>query len=300
MTLYVKLEVRSNDDFSNKIPNFYNWQSIDGSVQTNGNFLNGIWYDFKQYLKAYNITDQQIKEHPLFSDWKTIYNYGTPTNISSYTLDQLYEFKVFDKNMSTDSNSSIEISKLSSSTTVNRGSGIYIIPSKKVDYNLVNENSDVFIVFVIGYYNRPLKNSPRVNFGIVDPYTNTIAQGINSSHVTYDKSAKTSAFMNLDNLQITIPHPTNKKVDVYKNDKLLNTFNLSDKNNVFDCGKMVVNDVISFSNLRDISDITKIYYELPKIEHVTFTPSKIELHKITTVDFSVYSWYKINNLLFFV
>lgn len=300
MTLYVKLEVRSSDNYSNKLPNFYNWQSKDGSVQTNGSFLTGIWYDFKQYLKAYGVSDQQIKEYPLFSDWKTIYNYVNPTNISSYTLEQLYEFRVYDKNMATDSYSSREIGKLSSSTKVNSGSGIYIIPSKSADYNLVNENSDLFLVFVIGYYSRPLKNSPLVEFGIVDPYTNTKAQGVNSSHVKYDKSVKTSAFMNLDNLQITVPHPTNKKVDVYKNNKLLNTFNLSDNNNVFDCGKMVVNDVISFSNLRDISDITKIYYELPKIEHVTFTPSKIELNKITNVDVSVDTGYKIDNLSFWV
>lgn len=300
MTLYVKLEVRSNDDYSNKMPNFYNWQSKDYTVQTNGSFLTGVWYDFKQYLKAYGITDQQIKEYPFFSDWKTIYNYDTPTNISSYTLEQLYEFRVYDKNMATDSYSSREIDKLSSSTKVNRGSGIYISPSKIVDYNLVNDNSDLFIVFVVGYYKRNLKNSPRVEFGIVDPYTNTKAQGVNSSHVKYDKSIKTSAFMNLDDLQITVPHPTNKKVDVYKNEKLLNTFNLSDKNNIFDCGKMVVNDVISFSNLRDISDTPKIYYELPKIEHVTFTPSKIELHKNTTVNVSVDEGYKIDNLSFWV
>ena len=300
MTLYVKLEVRSNDDYSNKLPNFYNWQSKDGSVKTNGSFLTGVWYDFKQYLKAYGISDQQLKEYPLFSDWKTIYNYVTSTNISSYTLEQLYEFRVYDKNMPTDSYSSREIGKLSSSTTVNRGSGVYIIPSKNADYNLVNENSDLFIVFVIGYYSRPLKNSPRVDFGIVDPYTNTKAQGVNSSHVKYEKSIKTSAFMNVDDLQITVPHPTNKKVDVYKNNKLINTFTLSDKNNIFDCGKMVNNDVISFSNLRDISDTPKIYYELPKIDHVTFTPSKIELHKITTVDVSVDAGYKIDNLSFWV
>lgn len=300
MTLYVKLEIRSNDDYSNKIPNFYNWQSKDGTVKTNGKFLTGIWYDFKQYLKAYGVTDQQIKEYPLFSEWKTIYNYNLPTNISSYTLEQLYEFKIYGKNMVTDSQSSIEIGRLSSSTTVNNGSGVYIIPSKNADYNLVNENSDLFIVFVVGYYNRTLKNSPLVEFGIVDPYTNTKALGANSSHVIYEKSVKTSAFMNLDNLQITVPHPTNKKVDVYKNDKLLNTFNLSDKNNVFDCGKMVNNDVISFSNLRDISDTTKIYYELPKIEHVSFTPSKIELHKTTTIDVSVDEGYKIDKLTFWV
>lgn len=300
MTLYVKLEVRSNDNYSNKLPNFYNWQSKDGSVQTNGSFLTGIWYDFKNYLKAYGVSDQQLKEYPFFSDWKTIYNYVTPTNISSYTLEQLYEFRVYDKNMPTDSYSSREIGKLSSSTKVNRGSGIYIIPSKNADYNLVNENSDLFLVFVVGYYSRPLKNSPRVEFGIVDPYTNTKAQGVNSSHVKYDKFIKTSAFMNLDDLQITVPHPTNKKVDVYKNDKLLNTFNLSNKNNIFDCGKMVNNDVISFSNLRDISDIPKIYYELPKIEHVTFTPSKIELNKNTTVDVSVDTGYKIDDLSFWV
>ena len=300
MTLYVKLEVRSNDNYSNKLPNFYNWQSKDGSVQTNGSFLTGIWYDFKNYLKAYGVSDQQLKEYPFFSDWKTIYNYVTPTNISSYTLEQLYEFRVYDKNMSTDSYSSREIGKLSSSTKVNRGSGIYIIPSKNADYNLVNENSDLFLVFVVGYYSRHLKNSPRVEFGIVDPYTNTKAQGVNSSHVKYDKFIKTSAFMNLDDLQITVPHPTNKKVDVYKNDKLLNTFNLSNKNNIFDCGKMVNNDVISFSNLRDISDIPKIYYELPKIEHVIFTPSKIELNKNTTVDVSVDTGYKIDDLSFWV
>ena len=300
MTLYVKLEVRSNDDYSNKLPNFYDWQSKDYTVQTNGSFLTGVWYDFKQYLKAYGITDQQIKEYPLFSDWKTIYNYVTPTNISSYTLEQLYEFRVYNKNMATDSISSFEIGRISSSAKVNRGSGIYISPSKIADYNLVNDNSDLFIVFVVGYYKRNLKNSPRVEFGIVDPYTNTKAQGVNSSHVKYDKFIKTSAFMNLDDLQITVPHPTNKKVDVYKNDKLLNTFNLSDKNNIFDCGKMVNNDVISFSNLRDISDIPKIYYELPKIEHVTFTPSKIELNKNTTVDVSVDTGYKIDDLSFWV
>lgn len=300
MTLYVKLEVRSNDDYSNKLPNFYNWQSKDNSVQTKGGFLTGVWYDFKQYLKAYGVSDQQLKEYPLFSDWKTIYNYVTPTNISSYTLEPLYEFRVYDKNMATDSYSSREIDKLSSSTNVNRGSGIYIIPSKNADYNLINENSDLYIVFVVGYYNSPLKNSPRVEFGIVDPYTNTKAQGVNSSHVKYDKFIKTSAFMNLDDLQITVPHPTNKKVDVYKNDKLLNTFNLSNKNNIFDCGKMVNNDVISFSNLRDISDIPKIYYKLPKIEHVTFTPSKIELNKNTTVDVSVDTGYKIDDLSFWV
>lgn len=300
MTLYVKLEVRSNDDFSNKIPNFYNWQSKDGSVQTNGSFLTGVWYDFKQYLKAYGVTEQQIKEYPLFSDWKTIYNYVTPTNISSYTLEQLYEFLVYDKSMETDSYSSREIGRLSSSTKVYRGSGIYIIPSNMADYNLVNENRDLFIIFVIGYYSRPLKNSPLVDFGIVDPYTNTKAQGINSSHVKYDKSIKTSAFMNLDNLQVTVPHPTDKKVDVYKNSNLLGTLDLSKSTNTLDCGKMVNNDVISFSNLRDKSELTRIYYELPKIEHVTFTPSKIELHKINTVNVSVDAGYKIDNLSFWV
>lgn len=300
MTLYVKLEVRSNDDYSNKMPNFFNWQSKDYTVQTNGRFLTGVWYDFKQYLKAYGISDQQIKEYPLFSDWKTIYNYVTPTSISSYTLETLSEFIVYDKNMSTDSYSSREIGRISSSSRVNSGSGLYISPSKIADYNLVNENRDLFIVFVVGYYNRNLKNSPRVEFGIVDPYTNTKAQGANSSHVTYDKSIKTSAFMHLDDLQITVPHPTNKKVDVYKNSNLLGTLDLSKSTNTLDCGKMVVNDVISFSNLRDISDITKIYYELPKIEHVTFTPSKIELNKISTVDVSVDAGYKIDNLSFWV
>ena len=300
MTLYVKLEVRSTDDYSNKIPNFYNWQSKDGTVKTNGNFLTGIWYDFEQYLKAYGVTDQQIKEYPLFSDWKTIYNYNLATNVSSYTLEQLYEFKVYDKNMPTDSQSSIEINKLSSSTKVNRGAGVYIIPSKNVDYNLVNENIDLFIVFVVGNYNRTLKNSPLVEFGIVDPYTNTKALGVNSSHSTYDKSVKTSAFMNLDDLQIIVPHPTNKKVDVYKNSNLLGTLDLSQSTNTLDCGRLDNNDIISFKDLRDKSDLTEVYYELPKIEHVTFTPSKIELHKTTTVNVTVDAGYKIDNLSFWV
>lgn len=300
MTLYVKLEVRSNDDYSNKMPNFFNWQSKNYTVQTNGSFLNGVWYDFKQYLKAYGVTDQQLKEYPLFSDWKTIYNYTTPTNISSYTLEQLYEFKVFDKNMATDSRSSVEIGRLSSSSKVNRGSGIYISPSKNADYNLVNDDSDLFIVFVVGYYKRNLKNSPRVEFGIVDPYTNTKAIGVNSSHVKYEKSIKTSAFMNLDDLQITVPHPTNKKVDVYKNSNLLGTLNLSKSTNTLDCGRLDNNDIISFKDLRDNSELTEVYYELPKIEHVTFTPSKIELHKNTTVDVSCETGYKIDNLTFWV
>ena len=300
MTLYVKLEVRSNDDYSNKIPNFYNWQSKNGTVKTNGNFLTGIWYDFKQYLKAYGVTDQQIKEYPLFSDWKTIYNYNLPTNVSSYTLEQLYEFKVFDKNMPTDSQASLAINKLSSPTKVNRGSGVYIIPSKNADYNLVNENSDLFIVFVVGHYNITLKNSPLVEFGIVDPYTNTKALGANSSHVIYEKSIKTSAFMNLDNVQITVPHPTNKKVDVYKNNNLLGTLDLSKSTNTFDCGSLDTNDIISFKDLRDKSELNRVYYELPKIEHVSFTPSKIELHKTTTIDVSVDEGYKIDNLTFWV
>ena len=300
MTLYVKLEVRSNDDYSNKMPNFFNWRTKNNTVQTNGSFLNGVWYDFKKYLKAYGVTDQQLKEYPLFSDWTTIYNYVTPTNISSYTLEQLFEFRVYDKNMEVDSQSSFELGRLSSSTKVNRGSGIYISPSKIADYNLVNDNSDLFIIFVVGYYKRNLKNSPRVEFGIVDPYTNTKALGTNSHHVKYEKSIKTSAFMNLDDLKITVPHPTNKKVDVYKNSNLLGTLDLSNATNTFDCGRLNNNDVISFSNLRDKSELTRVYYELPKIEHVTFTPSKIELNKISTVDVSVDAGYKIDNLSFWV
>lgn len=300
MTLYVKLEVRSNDDYSNKIPNFYNWQSKDGTVQTNGEFLTGIWYDFKQYLKAYGITDQQIKANPLFSNWRTIYNYVVPDNKSRYTLDMLYEFRVYNKDMPVDSYSSVQIDRLTGYSTVPNGSGNFITPSKLLDYNLINDTYDLFIVFVVGSYNQLLKNSPLVEFGIVAPYTSTKAQGVNSSYVKYDKSIKTSAFMNLDNLQITVSNPTNKKVDVYKNDKLLNTFDISDKNNIFDCGKMVNNDVISFKNLRDTSKLNRVYYELPKIEHVTFTPSKIELNKTTTVDVSVDEGYKIDNLTFWV
>lgn len=300
MTLYVKLEVHSNDDYSNKIPNFFNWQTKDSSVQTNGRFLTGVWYDFKQYLQAYGVSDQQLKEYPLFSDWKTIYNYVTVTNISSYTLEQLYEFKVYDKNTSINSQSSYEIGRLSSSTKVNRNSGIYIYPSKIADYNLINENRDLFIVFVVGNYNRPLKNTPLVEFGIVDPYTNTKALGANSSHVEYEKSIKTSAFMKLDDLQITVPHPTNKKVDVYKNSNLVGTLDLSNSSNTLDCGRLDINDIISFKDLRDKSELTRVYYELPKIEHVTFTPSKIELHKTTTVDVSVDAGYKIDNLSFWV
>ena len=300
MTLYVKLEVRSSDDYSNKLPNFYDWQSKDGSVQTNGSFLTGAWYDFKKYLKACGVSDHQLKEYPLFSDWKTIYNYITPNNISSYTLETLTEFRVYDKNMTTDSYSSREIGKLSSSTKVSRGSGIYIIPSKNVDYNLINENSDLFLVFVVGYYSRPLKNPPRVEFGIVDPYVGTKRTGSNSDYSRYDAGAKISTYMTLDDIKITVTSPTNKVVDVYKNDNLLGSLDLSKSTNTLDCGRLDTNDVISFKDLRDKSELTRIFYELPKIEHVTFTPSKIELHKTTTVDVSVDAGYKIDNLSFLV
>lgn len=300
MTLYVKLEVRSNDDYSNKIPNFYNWQNKDGSVQTNGSFLTGIWYDFKQYLKAYDITDQQIKANPLFSNWKTVYNYVIPDNKSRYTLDMLYEFRVFNKDMPVDSQSSIQIDRLTGYSVVPNGSGNFITPSKLLDYNLINDTYDLFIVFVLGRYNQLLKNPPLVEFGIVDPYTNTKALGANSSHVKYDKSIKTSAFMSVDDLQLTVPHPTNKNVDVYKNSNLLGTLDLSNSTNTFDCGRLDNNDVISFKDLRDKSELTRVYYELPKIEHVTFTPSKIELNKITTVNVSVDTGYKVDNLSFWV
>ena len=300
MTLYVKLEVRSNDDYSNKRPNFYNWQTKDGSVQTNASFLTGVWYDFKQYLKAYGVSDQQLKKYPLFSDWRTIYYYEIPTNVSRYTLETLTEFKVYNKNMPTDSRSSFELDKISSLTTVNRGSGNYITPSKKTDYDLINENEDLFIVFVVGYYSRPLKNPPLVNFGIADPYVGTKRTGSNSGYGSYDKSTKTSVYMTLDDLKITVTSPTNKVVDVYKNSNLLGTLDLSKSTNTIDCGRLDNNDIISFKDLRDKSELTRVYYELPKIDHVTFTPSKIELHKITTVDVSVDAGYKIDNLSFWV
>ena len=134
MTLYVKLEVRSNDNYSNKLPNFFDWQSKDSSVQTNGSFLTGVWYDFKQYLKAYGITDQQIKANPLFSNWKTIYNYVIPDDKSRYTLDMLYEFRVFNKDMPVDSHSSIQIDRLTGYSVVPNGSGNFITPSKLLDY----------------------------------------------------------------------------------------------------------------------------------------------------------------------
>lgn len=300
MTLYVKLEVRSNDNYSNKIPNFYNWQSKDGSVKTNRSFIAGIWYDFKQYLKEHGVTDQQLKEYPLFSDWTTIYNFDVPRNISNYTLDTLTEFKVYDKNMSVDSRSSFEIGKLSSSFKVSNGAGSYITPSKVADYNFNNENGDLFIIFVVGYYNRPLKNPPIVNFGIVDPYVSTKATGSNSGYGSYDAITKISAYMCLDDLKISILKPTNKIVDVYKNGNLLGTLDLSKATNTLDCGRLDYNDVISFKDLREKSELTRIYYDLPKIEHVTFTPSKIELHKNTTVDVSVDTGYKINDLSFWV
>ena len=300
MTLYVKLEVRSNDDFSNKIPNFYNWQSKDGSVQTNHGFLTGVWYDFKQYLKAFGVNDQQLKEYPLFSDWKTVYNYDLPSNVSKYTLDDLYEFKVLDKNTAINSNSSFEIGRLSSSTYINNGAGNYIYPSKNADYDLINENRDLFIVFVVGNYNSPLKNPPLVEFGIVDPYVGTKRTGSYNSYGRYDASTKTSAYMSLDDIKISVTSPTNNVVDVYKNDNLLGTLDLSNATNTLDCGRLDINDIISFKDLRDKSELTRIYYELPKIEHVTFTPSKIELHKTTTVNVSVDAGYKIDNLSFWV
>lgn len=300
MTLYVKLEVRSNDDYSNKLPNFYDWQSKDGSVQTNHGFLAGVWYDFKQYLKAYGVSDQQLKKYPLFSDWKTIYNYDTPTNISSYTLDDLYEFKVLDKNTTTNSQGSFEIGRLSSSTKVSRGAGSYIYPSKNADYNLINENEDLFIVFVVGYYSRPLNNPPLVKFGIVDPYVGTKRTGSNSGYGRYDASTKISAYMALDDLKITVTSPTNNVVDVYKNSNLLGTLDLSKSSNTIDCGRLDNNDIISFMDLRDKSELTRVFYELPKIDHVTFTPSKVELHKTSTVDVSVDAGYKIDHLSFWV
>ena len=300
MTLYVKLEVRSNDDYSNKLPNFYNWQSKNGSLQTNHGFLTGIWYDFKQFLKAYGVSDQQLKEYPLFSDWKTVYNYDLPSNISRYTLDDLYEFKVLDKNTAVNSKSSYEIGRLSSATNINNGVGSYIYPSKNADYNLLNENEDLFIVFVVGNYNNPLKNPPLVEFGIVDPYVGTKRTGSNSGYGRYDASTKTSAYMSLDDIKITVTSPTNNVVDVYKNSNLLGTLDLSKSSNTIDCGRLDNNDIISFKDLRDKSELTRVYYELPKIDHVTFTPSKIELHKITTVDVSVDAGYKIDNLSFWV
>lgn len=298
MTLYVKLEVRSNDDYSNKIPNFYNWQSKDGSVKTNHTMVAGVWYDFKQYLKEHGVTDQQLKEHPLFSDWTTIYNFNIPRNISNYTLDTLTEFKVYDKNMPVDSYSSFEIGRLSSSFNVSNGSGNFITPSKVADYDLINENGDLFIIFVVGYYKRSLKNPPRVEFGVVDPYVSAKTTGSNSGYGSYDAITKISAYMCLDDLKISIIKPTNSVVDVYKNSKLLGTLDLSNATNTLDCGRFDYNDVISFKDLREKSELTRIYYELPKIEHVTFTPSKIELHKSTTVNVSVDEGYKIDNLTF--
>lgn len=295
--LYLKLFNHIND--INGVVNLWGLQSKLNAYQNDkkgSHIINGLWYDLNDYYKKASGHDINVNEWTSNLKYLYLFN-GTG---SSYTLPIAY-LSVFDTQEQADNydvnNAHYSLFKLIDNTiSENADYGQWVnLTSSGNGFDLkLGDNKTYYLRVDIGNPLSPVYNYPFVDYQH-QPFN------------CYKDNNKPHIYDEINDVTCTVPNSLNGIAYVGKSTTDVSfDINLSGKTSVIKFNTNNVRYGNSYLNYNeyfiisphDISKPTQVFYTLPKIAHVSFTPNIIELGKKNTVNVSIDSGYTINKMIF--
>ena len=312
--LYFKIE--SHDKTPNQVFNLYTLQyenkSSGRTTTLNDSLVNNVWYPIDDLLLKSKGTPftKEILFHEIISsgNLKTIANKQVKSN--SYNLDYADTYLVENKNQSAKDGRYFD-EPVKTSFNNAKGSGLWAYPfsgqtrtgDTVYSYKfLENTTDDMYLILSVGNPNSPIYNVPIVKWNgiqeisykdkdtfprVYNQYLDITALAITNSTTTF-----------IARSDITKP------IYCYLNGKLIKTIDSAKKDTELFTTTLNANDILETKYVKDLDqtppvEIQPVYYNLPTIEHVTFSPTKAELGKKTTITATPDTGYTINRLTFF-
>lgn len=312
--LYFKIE--NHDKTLNQVFNLYTLQyenKSNGRTTTlNDSLVNNVWYPIDDLLLKSNGTPftKEILFHEIISsaDLKTIANKQVKSN--TYNLDYADTYLVENKNQSAKDGRYFD-EPVKASFNNAKGSGLWAYPfsgqtrtgDTVYSYKfLENTTDDMYLILSVGNPNSPIYNVPIVKWNgiqeisykdkdtfprVYNQYLDITALAITNSTTTF-----------IARSDITKP------IYCYLNGKLIKTIGSAKKDTELFTTTLNANDILETKYVKELdptppAELQPVYYNLPTIEHVTFSPTKAELGKKTAIAATPDTGYTINRLTFF-
>ena len=312
--LYFKIE--NHDNTLNQVFNLYTLQyenkSSGRTTTLNDSLVNNVWYPIDDLLLKSNGTPftKEILFHEIISsaDLKTIANKQVKSN--SYNLDYADTYLVENKNQSAKDGRYFD-EPVKTSFNNAKGSGLWAYPFRGqtrtgatvYSYKfLENTTDDMYLILSVGNPNSPIYNDPIVKWNGIqeisyknkDTFTRVYTQY--SDITALAKTNSTTTFIARSDIT--------KPIYCYLNGKLIKTIDSAKKDSELFTTTLNPNDILETKYSKELNptppvEIQPVYYNLPTIEHVTFSPTKAELGKKTTITVTPDTGYTINRLTFF-
>lgn len=312
--LYFKIE--NHDNTLNQVFNLYTLQyentSSGRTTTLNDTLVNNVWYPIDDLLLKSNDTPftKEILFHEIISsaNLKTIVS--KQVNSNSYNLDYADTYLVENKNQSAkDGRYFNEPVKSSMNLTKNTGLWAHPFSGQTRTGNTVysykfleNTTDDMYLILTVGNPNSPIYNDPLIKWNGISEISykdkDTTPHRYNQYFDITALPKKDSSTTFIASTDITKP------IYCYLNGKLIKTIDSAKKDSELFTTTLNPNDILETKYVKELDptppvEIQPAYYNLPTIAHVTFSPTKAELGKKTTITATPDTGYTINRLTFF-
>ena len=293
--VFIKIEAHTDEK---SIPYFENLFSQSNN-KIDVNLVPNVWYDINALFK---FVENNLANSNLLSNVKALYKIAQPYD--SYELKDLYAYYYPTKEDADNKTNLITSTILHNKINKYKGIGDYIPLSKTgepYDINL-NANKTVAIVYHVGDPNSKVTNPPYVHYE--KTYSSYLGITTSSSslgvHVydRYHDLTTSSVNREVSALVLLKDLPSPQQFLVYINGKKDSSGTLSKAHDsILFSRTLQFNDKANFYLPSEVPE--PVYYNLPTIAHVTFSPNRAELGKKTTITVTPDTGYTINKLTFF-
>ena len=312
--LYFKIE--NHDNTLNQVFNLYTLQyenkSSGRTTKLDDTLVNNVWYPIDDLLLKSNGTPftREILFHEMINsaNLKTIVS--KQVNSNNYNLDYADTYLVENKKQSAkDGRYFDEPVKASFNNVKNTGLWAYPFSGQTRTGNTVysykfleNTTDDMYLILTVGNPNSPIYNDPLIKWNGISAISykdkDTTPHRYNQYFDITALPKKDSSTTFIATTDIT------KTIYCYLNGKLIKTIDSAKKDSELFTTTLNANDILETKYIKDLEpappvEIQPVYYNLPTIEHVTFSPTKAELGKKTTITATPDTGYTINRLTFF-
>lgn len=295
--VFIKIEAHT-DEYS--IPYFEGLYSQSNN-KIDVNLVPNVWYDVNALFK---FVGNDLANSNLLSNVKALYKFAQPYN--NYELKDLYAYYYPTKEDADNNTNLITKTELQSATNQYKDRGLSIYLSKTGKPYDIDLNSDktVAIVYHVGDPNSKVTNPPYVHYE--KTYSSYLGVNVSTSSLTvhvydrYNDITTSSVNREVGALALLSDLPSPQEFVIYINGKKDNSGTVSKRgDNIPFSRNLQFNDKADFYLPSEVPTTLPVYYNLPTIAHVTFSPNKAELGKKTTITVIPDNGYTINKLTFF-
>lgn len=312
--LYFKIE--NHDKTLNQVFNLYTLQyenkSSGRTTTLNDTLVNNVWYPIDDLLLKSNGTPftKKILFHEIISssNLKTIVS--MQVNSNSYNLDYADSYLVENKNQNAKDGRYFD-EPVKSSINITKNTGLWAYPfsgqtrtgDTVYSYKfLENTTDDMYLILSVGNPNSPIYNDPLIKWNGISEVS---YKDKDTTPHRYNQYFDITALPKKDSYTTFIASTDiTKPIYCYLNGKLIKTIDSAKKDSELFTTTLNANDILETKYVKELDpippvEIQPVYYNLPTIEHVTFSPTKAELGKKTTITATPDTGYTINKLTFF-